>query len=102
MFEGDLPADVEEAYERMIRGGRGGLAVRRLAQKPLHVRLAGDEPDLADEYVLQLDCVLAGDGQRRGRRTGAHGIEVDAPTAVRAGSRLFRLAGEADCDLLAG
>ena len=36
----------------MIRLFLNFVTVRRFAQKPLHIRLTGDEPNFADENIL--------------------------------------------------
>ena len=40
------------------------VAVVGLLHLPLHVRLAGADPDFADEHVLDGQLVLAGDDER--------------------------------------
>jgi hypothetical protein len=66
--------------------GRRDLVGRAVAigDHPFHVRLAGTEPDLADEHVFQADGILARDGQIGGT-TGRLSGQVDPPRAVVAG-----------------
>ena len=67
----------------------------------LHVRLAGAEPDIADEKILHLNCVLPGHHHLQ-RTTGLQRAELDPPRAVGtvgAGDRLLGLPTQRDRDL---
>src|SRR5204862_868748 len=79
MLESDLPADIEQTNEWMIGCGDSGIAVRRLAQEALHVRLAGDQPDFANQNIFQLDGVPARDIRRCRVRISPHWIKLDEP-----------------------
>jgi len=79
---------------RVIASGRG--------HRPLHVRLARAQPDLADQHVLEDDAVRPRNRQGQGPTRGLRG-EVHAPLAIgvrRRGGRLDAL--ESDRDPLAG
>jgi hypothetical protein len=55
-------------------------AVGEAGERHLHVGLAGGEPEIADEDVVELDGVRAADDESEGAASGLRG-KVDAPTA---------------------
>ena len=65
-----------------LRGGLLEVGVVGVVDAPLHVRLAGADPDLADEHVVERDRVLALDGERVRAAVFLHGIEEHVPHAV--------------------
>ena len=68
---------------------------------PLHVRLAGADPDLADEHVGEGDGVVALDGYRE-RAARFLGRQFDGPFAVVVGNARRGITGaQCDRDLLA-
>jgi len=95
-MECDAPAHIEQAQLRIIRFGDGGVAVRRLRQRELHIGLARDEPNLANQHVFDLDRVRRGDGERLRLVAGAHRTQADAPPAVGSSRRFQRLPCEPD------
>src|SRR5437588_3558318 len=86
----------------MIGGSDGRIAIRGLRQSELHVRLAGDQPHLADQHVLNLNGVRPRNGQGLRLGAGAQAKKFDTPFAVGTGGGLFDLAGESDGYYLAG
>ena len=82
MLERDLTADVKEPNQRMIRRRNGGVAVCRLAQETLHIRLSSNQPHLTNQNILQLDRALSRDDHRHRSSVGAHRIESDEPRSV--------------------
>jgi hypothetical protein len=74
----------------------------RIAHDEFHVRLAGTEPDLADEHVMHRDCIFAGDDEIGGLGGRRQRIEVNNPVAVAGGRRTGGLAVKSDGDGLAG
>jgi hypothetical protein len=81
--------------------GKRAAAISRsasadLATDPLHVGLAGGEPDLADEDIADHDHVGAGDGELGGHGRGGRGLEVNDPAAVCAGGGADLLAQKID------
>ena len=68
------------------------LSLVAVGNRPLHVALAGTEPDVADQNIVDGDwCLVIGGRSQLPRFGGSgQGIEVDLPLAVRAGhSRLL-------------
>ena len=59
------------------------VAVIRLTQVPLHVRLAGTHPHFADEHVLHRAFICSFDDERCGLGVGGQGVELDHPPAGR-------------------
>ena len=92
----------DEADVWELRRGDLQIGVIALRDAPLHVRLAGADPHLADEDVFELHLVGALDAHRRGFRAGRHGIEFHGPLALRIGLAGLGLAAESDSDLRAG
>ena len=89
-------ADVGKLCGRLLEVGVVGVV-----DAPLHVRLAGTDPDLADEHVVERDRVLALDGERVRAAVFLHGIEEHVPHAVGAGGGRVGLAAERYRDRLA-
>src|SRR5262249_39518998 len=99
-WRADLPLSVEVALwllrTHLRNGDKPDLGIVRrlrfkvrvigLRDRPLHVRLAGAEPDFADEHVVESHGVLAGD-RHRIRPAGGERIESDGPLAVRTSLR---------------
>lgn len=83
--------------------GGGGLeeGVVGEADGPLHVGLAGAEPDIADDDVAEGDGVGAVHDEVGRVGLDGHRGEVDAPVAVAVGLGGEGLAAEGDGDLLA-
>jgi hypothetical protein len=77
------------------------LGVVHVAHDPLHVRLSGAEPHLADDDVAEFNDVRGRDFEDGGLVRGLQGVELELPRAVGAGFGLLFLAGELDRDLLA-
>src|SRR5262245_16141085 len=73
----------------------------RLIDRPLHVGLAGAEPDLADEDVLEDDLILARDGHRVRLAVGLHRLQRHLPAPVVIGLGADLLAIQRHRDLLA-
>ncbi len=83
---GGVSFDEKEADVGVVGGGDlfGGVlndgAVGEAGEGHLHVGLAGGEPEIADEDVVELDGVRAADDESEGAASGLRG-KVDAPTA---------------------
>ncbi len=109
---GDRLGNVEEAHPRPVPA-RGALADRGAplcvgqdqVQGPLHVRLAGAEPDLSDQHVLDGEGLRSRrdlDPERTARRRGLE-LRSPLPVITRAGRHRLRVGpGPAEADLLAG
>ena len=81
-------------------GGFGfEVAVVGLADFPLHVGLAGANPDFADEHILYGQLILAGDGERV-RPADGERVERDLPFAFVVGLGGVPLAGDRDDHVL--
>ena len=82
MLESDLPADVEQMYQWMIGCRDRGLAVGGLTQQTLHVRLPGYQPHLANQNIIELNPVPAGNRHRGRRGIRLKRIQANHPLAV--------------------
>ena len=87
--------------------GRGGLLfleIFRAIDGHRHVRLAGTEPDVADEYVgdLGLAVILALGGELAAFGAGRQRLEAERPFAGRISFGILLLASELDDDLFVG
>ena len=72
-----------------------------ITEGELHVRLAGGEPDLTDEHILEIDLVFALHRHRAGFGGGQHRIELEHPFAGGVGHGLLHLTGEFHSHLFA-
>ena len=102
---GHLPGaagtDVADLRQRFLREvGEDVVVLGVAADAAVHVRLAGADPDFADEHVLNRERVRALDRERE-RVTGLERIELHAPFALVVGLRRFGLAGNGDGDFFA-
>src|SRR5262249_20972141 len=77
--------DVEQPNLRGIGSGDGLFRTVRGGERPLHVRLARANPDLANEDVFQLDLVLATDRQPVRLAIGLHGRQRHLPAPLGVG-----------------
>src|SRR4051812_30496597 len=93
--------DLDEADIGVICGEDFEVAVQGIVEREFHVRLAGAEPDFADEKVVDGEMVFAFDLELYGR-AGMKGTERDAPIAFGVGLGFLRLAGERDRDVFTG
>lgn len=98
---GFLGADLRDGDEADVgEFGRGDfeVGVPGGTDGPLHVGLAGAEPDFADEHVGEIagGGTLDGDFGRLGVR--GDGVEGDSPFAIGTGFRSLGLAGEGNFD----
>src|SRR3954462_12178096 len=91
----------EKPYLREVRGCYIGGGVFGAAKWPLHVRLAGGDPYVTDEHVVQHDRVLPANGEFIGPAS-ADGREIYVPMSEPIGNRRALLCAERDGDLLAG
>jgi hypothetical protein len=66
----------------VVSGGDRCCAVIRFAQQELHIRLAGNEPNLANENVFKLELIIPLDHQRRGFSIWAQSIQTHNPIPV--------------------
>ena len=83
----------------MIGGGDDLLAVGLHANSPLHVGLAGAEPHLTDQDVVESDVVPADGGQLVGTTRRQSG-KPDLPFPIRSGDGRGVIARKADGDVL--
>ena len=97
-FNGGPHGHREEPELIVRRVGRHLLGVGGELQRPPHVRLPAGDPHLADQHVLDLNGVVAGDGERE-RPPRVAGFDADLPAAVLRGG-LSLLVAEFDGDLL--
>ena len=81
----------------------GQFAAPRLARKPVHVRLAGSEPNLANEQSFAGDTFTLGIRDRHLAlfRRGCQRFEFHHPFALRVRSNRLALTGKSDGDLVA-
>ena len=77
------------------------LRARAVLEQPAHVRLAGAQPHLAHEHVLEPQLVLAAAHLEHVRSAGLERVELDEPRAALVGARVRRESGEAHLDALA-
>ena len=89
-----------EQAQAVAAGGGVGLAAGRALQRPLHVRLARRDPDLARPHVVELQAVPAGDDERV-RTAGRQRRERRLEASGRVGGRGRPGARELDGDALA-
>jgi len=96
---GEIQVGAEMADQRMVGGVDGGLVIAP-AQPPLHVRLPGADPHLADDDVGQHHRVVAAHLEAAPLGRGLHRPEIHRPAAI---ARLGRhgLPAELHGDLLA-
>ena len=92
----------DEADVRKLRGGFLEVGIVRLVHAPLHVRLAGADPDLADEHVIERDRVLPLHRERVRAAVLHDWVEQHVPCAVWTRRRGLRLPTERHGDGLAG
>ena len=78
---GPFSGNGEEANLGIGRLGDHGFGVVAAIERHRHVRLPATDPDLADQDVVEDDCVFALDGQF-GRSTRGERFERDAPLAA--------------------
>lgn len=83
---GGFAAYFEEADVRMVGRGNLGFSVQRVAQRPLHIGLAGVHPHVTHHYVSQSDRV-ASLHRKFKRPAGLRGRQVDGPEAQIVGCR---------------
>ena len=94
----------------MSRAGDVEGGVESLAHEAFHVRLAGGDPDLANDNVRQRDGIFTRNHEIGGRGVGGERGEVDAPFSGGIGGGRDFLAGdiargagaEGDGDFFAG
>ena len=86
-----------DLFVGVLNDGTAGEA----GERHLHVGLAGGEPEVAEEDVVELDGVGGADDESEGTAGGLGG-EVDAPAAERVGCGGCGEAVEVDGDLFAG
>jgi hypothetical protein len=68
----------------------------------LHVRLAGTDPHIAHQDIIEFLNAVGGDEHERIGTTGGKGTEVEAPSAEFIGAGAGFLAAEMDFDNCAG
>ena len=99
---GFLGADLRDGDEADVGefcGGDFEVGVPGGADGPLHVGLAGAEPDFADEDVGEVAGGGALDGDFGGLGAGGDGVKGDGPFAIGTGFGSLGLAGEGDCHI---
>ena len=99
---GFLGADLRDGDEADVgEFGRGDfeVGVPGGTDGPLHVGLAGAEPDFADEHVGEIAGGGALDGDFGGLGVRGDGVESNGPFAIGTGFGSLGLAGEGDCHL---
>ena len=86
--------DGEKAHRRIIRLGDFLPCVHGFGKPQLHVGLAGRQPDIADQYVLQYQFVQACDDHLSRLGGSGHWLERRRPLAVGVRRRVDLLPGE--------
>ena len=114
LWRADLPRAIEislwflRALDRHVdqpdRGECGRrplqIGIPALVNAPLHVRLPGADPHLADQHIVERNGVLPLDSQRVRAAVGHHRIEEHLPLPVRSSLRGVGLRAERHGDSL--